>query len=429
MANQTNKRSRTDCYPIIEIETFPHFLIIENKDPEKPLKISPFAINKGIEGLIGTTKNIKKLRSGCILVEVDKAVQAKSLLKIDTFVQIPVQVTPHKTLNSCKGVVRCPELRDCENEEICEELADQHVSSVHRATIMQNGVRKPTNTIFLTFDLPNLPQYVKVGYLKVKIETYVPNPIRCFKCQRFGHFKTNCRRNESCEKCGKEDHSATDCQAPIQCINCNGNHSASSKSCPKWVEEKEIQKIKAVSNIPYPEARKSYQISNNRVQHSYASKTKVTKEIKPTREVNNQSTKVTKAVQTDLTWPSSSDEPIMMKVNTDSKATNTEKVNLQQKQGQQKKGQTKTAQDRRSRSLSRDPPSRNANEVIKQPKKPVKEKDKVQLNTARPKLTNTIATKNRYSSLSVEGVEDMETIPSHQPTSKLKVIPANSGVT
>ena len=390
---------------------------------------------------------IKRLRSGDVLVEVDRASQADGLLKIVTFVGKPVRVIPHRSLNSCKGVVRCSELRDCDDDEILEELADQHVTEVHRVMINQNGIKKPTNTLFLTFNLSKLPQYLKVGYLRVKINPYIPNPIRCFKCQKFGHFRSNCQRGECCEKCGKEDHVVANCQDSAHCINCSGNHSANSRLCPKWIEEKRIQEIKAVGNLSYPEARKLYQTQH--VQSiSYANVAKQPMEInKQKPEVNKPKTKVTVNTQTNLTWIKG-DVPVLSE---DNKSTNTDKVQpvintdkvktqsiavdtlksidttntdkakpRPQKQGLQKKVQTETKDGRRSRSLTRDPTMKNISDV----KQPVKVKSKSQINVvkSKPKLSDVVKNKNKFDVLSVEGDEDMDVCPKHHPDPKIKVV-------
>ena len=43
-------------------------------DDEKSLsRLSTFAIQKGIQGLVGEPKTIKRLRSGDLLIEVDRA--------------------------------------------------------------------------------------------------------------------------------------------------------------------------------------------------------------------------------------------------------------------------------------------------------------------------------------------------------------------
>ncbi|GFV24688.1 uncharacterized protein TNCV_881581 [Trichonephila clavipes] len=101
-----------------------------------------------------------------------------------------------------------------------------------------------------------LPSTIKAGYLNCKIRPYIPNPLRCFKCQRFGHSKTSCRGQLTCSRCASVGHSSADCTLEPKCINCSQLHSADSKLCPKWKIEKQIQEIKTNKSISYFEARK-----------------------------------------------------------------------------------------------------------------------------------------------------------------------------
>ena len=94
---------------------------------------------------------MKKLRSGQILIKFDKQHYSTNLLKCKTFVQIPVQVQPHRTLSSKKGIIRCPDLRDCDEAEILDELKAQGVIRLQRMTMNKNGIRRPTNTFIVTF--------------------------------------------------------------------------------------------------------------------------------------------------------------------------------------------------------------------------------------------------------------------------------------
>ena len=69
-------------------------------------KLSPFAIQKGLEGLAGEPKSVKKLRSGSLLIECATEHHSKNLLKSKLLCNISINVTPYTTLNSSKGVVR-----------------------------------------------------------------------------------------------------------------------------------------------------------------------------------------------------------------------------------------------------------------------------------------------------------------------------------
>ncbi|GFO31830.1 nucleic-acid-binding protein from mobile element jockey [Plakobranchus ocellatus] len=57
------------------------------------------------------------------MVELKSNDQAKKLGAIATFLDILVTVSPHKSLNSSKGVIRSRDLRCCSEEEMVEELS------------------------------------------------------------------------------------------------------------------------------------------------------------------------------------------------------------------------------------------------------------------------------------------------------------------
>ncbi|GFU62247.1 putative RNA-directed DNA polymerase from transposon X-element [Trichonephila clavipes] len=168
----------------------------------------------------------------------------------------PLVVTPHRTLNSCRGVISESDLLCASETEILEGLSDQGVTQVRRIKIKKDSSLFPTKNLILTFNSPKLPSNIKAGYLNCKVRPYIPNPLRCFKCQRFGHSQTSCRGQLTCSRCASVGHASTDCSLEPKCINCLQPHPLDSKICPKWKIEKQIQEIKTTKNISYPEARK-----------------------------------------------------------------------------------------------------------------------------------------------------------------------------
>ena len=136
----SNKRQRPDSDDDIDTstifrtqETYPKFLIIESKNKEKAVtSLSPFVIEKQIESIIGTPKFVKKLRNGTLLVETVRKGQTDNLLKTNMFFNIPVEVTPHKTPNSSKGIIRDRNLKGESEDNIKEYLEDQRVTHVKR---------------------------------------------------------------------------------------------------------------------------------------------------------------------------------------------------------------------------------------------------------------------------------------------------------
>ncbi|GFT35596.1 uncharacterized protein TNCV_4870821 [Trichonephila clavipes] len=162
---------------------------------------SPFAIQKALIGIGGEPKSVKRLRSGDLLIETTSALQTKSFLLAKSFLNSPVTVFPHKSLNSCRGVISEPDLLGTSDSEILEGFSGQGVTQVR-------------------------------------------------------HSQTACRGQLTCSRCASVGHASSDCTLEQKCVHCSQPHSADSKLCPKWKIEKEIQTIKTNRNISYIEARK-----------------------------------------------------------------------------------------------------------------------------------------------------------------------------
>ncbi|GFO13711.1 RNA-directed DNA polymerase from mobile element jockey [Plakobranchus ocellatus] len=96
------------------------------------------------------------------------------------------------------------------------------------------------------------------GSAKVADRPYIPLPMHCYKCQRYGHGKDRCKKPSAvCVRCGKGGHVERDCSADPHCVNCKGDHTASSKPCPKFLEEQAILRYKAENGGTFQQARKA----------------------------------------------------------------------------------------------------------------------------------------------------------------------------
>ena len=242
---------------------FPSFIVIESEDESKPMsKVSPFIIEKQIQSILGTPKSVKKLKNGTLLVQCRTKKQVDNLLSNKLFFGIKVKVYPHPTLNSCKGIIRCPDLANCTGiDEIKKNLKPKGVKDVYRIKTKRNGQLKETHTYILTFDTPILPDHIVIDFQKFKIEPYIPNPLRCFQCQKFGHHIKNCRADAVCAKCSEKGHTVENCQNDAKCANCGDRHPSFSKQCSIWKKEKEIQRVKLLQNLSFQEARKQVESS------------------------------------------------------------------------------------------------------------------------------------------------------------------------
>lgn len=262
------KRARTDviAFPPLSAQlftrpdNFPRFLIVQSVEKDAPLTSkSVFLVAKFIESVVGTNYKAKKLTSGDILVEVQTKEQSNKLLSQTEMHDIKISVTPHRSLNSSQGVISEPDLLKETDSDILDGMRDQGVTAVRRIMIRRDGKEIPTKHVILTFDRSTLPQSVTAGFLHCEVRQYIPNPRRCFKCQRYGHSTTSCRGRLTCPKCAAYDHTSENCTSDeLKCPNCEQPHAAYSRKCEKFKAEKEIINLKVTQNISYQEARRKH---------------------------------------------------------------------------------------------------------------------------------------------------------------------------
>ena len=142
--------------------------------------------------------NVKPMKSGRVFIEVKTKQQCTNLLKTTNLLgYLPVKVSPHRTLNSSKFVIKCEELDKMQEEEIKQELQPQGIIDVKRISIRYS-------LYVLTIKGQNIPKKINIGYLKKETRPYIPNPQKCFECQKYGHTKNFCKGNAVCAGCGEE---------------------------------------------------------------------------------------------------------------------------------------------------------------------------------------------------------------------------------
>ena len=142
-------------------------------------------------------------------------------------------------MNTSRGIIPCPDLAGVNEEEIVQELAKQDVTGARRITVYRDGMKGETNTIVLTLNSAILPKTLKVGYLNVGVDLYIPNPLQCYTCFKYGHHERRCKRVTPeilCKHCGELGNTpdAANCTNKVKCVNCDGEHVATSGACPVW---------------------------------------------------------------------------------------------------------------------------------------------------------------------------------------------------
>ena len=85
-------------------------LVISLAEERQVSSLSPFVIIKAVHGIASIPRSVKKLRSGDLLVEYAGRKQTENLLRTEKYFDLDVKVSLHSSLNTWKGVVRCPAL-------------------------------------------------------------------------------------------------------------------------------------------------------------------------------------------------------------------------------------------------------------------------------------------------------------------------------
>ena len=211
-------------------------------------KLDPVKVKKWLDQLTGKCK-ISTNSRGNLIVHCSMA-GGTCLMKATHFENHKIQVERYIPKVFEKGIIHGVDERFSVDELKMGLSAD----GVDIIDVKRLGKSK---SVVITFRGKKLPSHVYYGYLRFTVKVYIPMPVRCFKCQRFGHIAAKCRSNLRCGNCG-ENHDTKECvpESSTKCCNCGENHKASSKECPFFVEAKEIVSVKTTLKISYADAIK-----------------------------------------------------------------------------------------------------------------------------------------------------------------------------
>ena len=85
---------------------------------------------------------------------------------------------------------------------------------------------------------------------------YEKAPLRCFRCQEYGHVAAVCRGEKRCGRCG-EGECGKECEKQVKCLHCEGKHYAGSAQSPNRIREVKVSKVREEKGVTYAEAVKS----------------------------------------------------------------------------------------------------------------------------------------------------------------------------
>lgn len=179
---------------------------------------------------------------GALVLYVKSGEMAQELLKLTTVAGVPVTVHVPRDYSRNLGKIRTVPFHYTD-ANIVAVLARYGVVGARRQ-LKNLRKRDGTNerisrsTVILTFrDDQELPPYVRLGFLKFRVEPYVEAPVQCRNCQGFWHMSRSCHKGIRCRTCaGPHHHSACTYIERPRCANCRGPHTAIHFRCPVRLE-------------------------------------------------------------------------------------------------------------------------------------------------------------------------------------------------
>lgn len=228
---------------------------------EGKLPSNPFTIARSVKEQVGAITAAYRDKDGHLVIKVRNDKKAAKLMELNKLIDgTEVKVTEHAKLNQATCIVTCHTVDELSDEELAEELADQGVIHVHR--FGRKGGRSATMSV--TFRGTVVPREIHFGFDRCATREFKQAPMLCYRCYDFGHTKLRCSAEELCRNCSKahtiekDSDGKTICSAAPSCKHCNGAHSPTSRTCPKYVEEEEINEIRTKEDKSAREARRLF---------------------------------------------------------------------------------------------------------------------------------------------------------------------------
>lgn len=167
------------------------------------------------------------------------------------------------------------------------------IHSVERLTYWDKEKKEvcSSRNVKIEFRSPVLPKEVFLFYVKKTVDHYIPKPILCRKCIRYGHVEKICSATNKklCVNCTEETHAYTkgcECDhCTFKCLKkckfCNTHdHNALQACCPENKKQILIKKEMIINNKNFMEAKDIVeQQIEPKITQSYANVTNMNKQI------------------------------------------------------------------------------------------------------------------------------------------------------
>lgn len=186
---------------------------------------------------------------------IDEFLRLKNIKIFNSVVEI--NIIAINEINKNRRFIHQKDLISIDDDLIMEYIQSQNVLSIFRIKRRDElGNHISTGSFIVQFNNTEIPEFINVDFIRIKIQLLENRPMKCNHCQMIGHTIKKCRilNQTLCKICHypfDENHACN-----LQCKNCKQNHNSSSKFCPKYIQQKRIIHIKEKFGLSHREASK-----------------------------------------------------------------------------------------------------------------------------------------------------------------------------
>ena len=249
--NSRDVRRRIAPDPVADLK-----LILKFKEGHDIREVGLVRLTAGLKKAWGEIVQASVRFDGSLLVTCKDAAQRDKIMKAQVVCQKEIAEVRKFGERGARGVITGVALGE-NLDEIKKNIKGGTVLTIKRLLAKRNGERVESTSLLLGFKELRIPEKVMIGYLSFRVREFIPPPMRCFKCQRYGHVAANCSGKERCGKCGG-NHQYGQCGegAVRKCCNCGGDHSAAYGGCPVRKRAASVQQVRTTKHLSYADAVK-----------------------------------------------------------------------------------------------------------------------------------------------------------------------------
>ena len=264
------KRNRFRSNPLLvhfdslfRVGNWSRYLILKTSTKISAMKLENMLLSK----CPTQEMSFRMIRPNEWLIETTTQSQSETFLSLNDMEGIEVSVKRHDTLNSIQGTVVLPTVDDDDDAPsklILLDSLNKRYNNIQDLEIYEIPNRKypgnPLKIAKIKFEGQTLPQKIKILGQSREVRPFVPKPLQCRSCCKFGHTESKCRGTPVCAFCSSKDHPTKWNCGSAKCVNCGLDHHARSKDCTFYMYNTELKILVSRTGMSFKEAKSELKV-------------------------------------------------------------------------------------------------------------------------------------------------------------------------